>query len=556
MTKAYNLLEEPLINTTPCGALTLPGVLAALARDTVEGFPALRPHQMPAWHMFLVQLAALALQGAGRDDIPEDEKEWRRLLRGLTEDFPQDEPWFLTVEDWSKPAFLQPPVPVGMELGKIPVPTPDALDLLITSKNHDMKQAIVYKGTPEDWLFSLISHQTGGTFSVQYSSTIRKGNSFAPRICIGFVSLPSNKSKNYSFHYGLRFKRDVYILIKTREEEFEYYEDLYRESDGIKLTWIESWVQGESLQLNQLDPWFIEVCRRIRLLVNKGKIIARCKSDKTKKINDLGLNGNIGDPWTPESRIDEYRAFSLSENGFNYSVLCKLFFGEFNKSGVYVHNWKIPVLARVHSGDLTGDTLLLVAQGVAGERTKTGTLGYYSKVMPISGRVAQSLGPRRKELHQLAQQQIKAIADFERALSSALALVLANGDHEKARGKNGNIKPALHDRLIEPRAHLDRFADEIFFPHLWRRFEAGEAGDAGREREEWQTFVRRLWKRTDDIFWQFLPAMPCAALYRYRAEARAESALRAMVRKNHPELFQNTTQNIALKTEGEGEHAA
>ena len=68
----HNLLTQPLIHAVPQGVLTLPGVIAALARDEVEGFPALRPHQSPGWHMFLVQLAALALHEANRRDIPED----------------------------------------------------------------------------------------------------------------------------------------------------------------------------------------------------------------------------------------------------------------------------------------------------------------------------------------------------------------------------------------------------------------------------------------------------------------------------------------------------
>ena len=91
----YNLLTQPLLRAAPRGVLTLPGLLAALARDGVDTFPALRPHQSPAWHMFLVQLAALALHAAGTDAIPEDEETWARRLRGLTTDFPDDEPWRL-----------------------------------------------------------------------------------------------------------------------------------------------------------------------------------------------------------------------------------------------------------------------------------------------------------------------------------------------------------------------------------------------------------------------------------------------------------------------------
>jgi len=162
---AFNLLTHPLSHAAPLGYLSLPGLMAALARapDEVESFPALRPHQGPAWHMFLVQLAALALHRAGKLDIPEQEDDWLSLVRGLTPGFAEDEPWCLVVDDRSKPAFLQPPVPEGVKVAK-PVSTPDALDLLITARNHDLKQKTARQAEAQDWVFALVSLQTGGGF--------------------------------------------------------------------------------------------------------------------------------------------------------------------------------------------------------------------------------------------------------------------------------------------------------------------------------------------------------------------------------------------------------
>lgn len=67
-----------------------------------------------------------------------------------------------------------------------PVPTPDALDMLITSRNHDLKSAIVTKATPEDWLFALVSLQTQRTFDVQYHGITRAKSGAASR---AFMSL-------------------------------------------------------------------------------------------------------------------------------------------------------------------------------------------------------------------------------------------------------------------------------------------------------------------------------------------------------------------------------
>ena len=76
--RAFNVIEEPIIRVElTSGArerLTLPQVFAALAADRIETFPALRPHQNPAWHVFLVQIAAMGLEALGRTAPPGDDE--------------------------------------------------------------------------------------------------------------------------------------------------------------------------------------------------------------------------------------------------------------------------------------------------------------------------------------------------------------------------------------------------------------------------------------------------------------------------------------------------
>ena len=132
-----NLLQDPTLTISGGAKVSLPELLAAMARGEVRDFPALRPHQRPAWHMFLVQLGALALWKASREELPMDAADWKAGLSGLTPDHADDEPWRLVVADQSKPAFLQPPVPKNLKWS--PIKTPDALDMLITSRNHDLK---------------------------------------------------------------------------------------------------------------------------------------------------------------------------------------------------------------------------------------------------------------------------------------------------------------------------------------------------------------------------------------------------------------------------------
>ena len=152
-----NLLTDAVFTVTGGDKLSLPEIFAAMSRLEVRGFTALRPHQRPAWHMFLGQLAALALWKAEREDLPMSASDWIQYLRALTPDYPDDEPWRLVVANSAKPAFLQPPVPDpgSSKLKWSSLSTPDALDMLITSRNHDLKQQVAKNAALEDWVFAL-----------------------------------------------------------------------------------------------------------------------------------------------------------------------------------------------------------------------------------------------------------------------------------------------------------------------------------------------------------------------------------------------------------------
>src|SRR5690348_15371509 len=114
----HNLLEEPLFGVEDHDGrrdkVTLPGLLARLSRGTSTALTAVQAHQQHPVHAFLVQLAALALVRTEEAEIAHDEVTWRALLLGAAkEDGADAEAFTLVVDDLSKPAFLQPPVPEG-----------------------------------------------------------------------------------------------------------------------------------------------------------------------------------------------------------------------------------------------------------------------------------------------------------------------------------------------------------------------------------------------------------------------------------------------------------
>ena len=111
-------------------------------------------------------MARLSRSGCGaglvegrKDDLPSAEEGWSELISDLTANWPDDEPWSL-ITDASRPAILQSPVPGGDVSSFKPIETPDALDMLVTSKNHDIKTGLMKNAAPEDWLFAFLSFQT------------------------------------------------------------------------------------------------------------------------------------------------------------------------------------------------------------------------------------------------------------------------------------------------------------------------------------------------------------------------------------------------------------
>ena len=141
-----NLLLEPMLPLRRCdrelAKASLPQLLEAMGTDAVDGLPFMRPHQRHPWHVFLVQLAALALHRARETEVRHPAERWVVMLRALTAKWPDNSPWRLVVEDLANPAFMQPPVQKDtlVDFRRIIV-TPDDIDVLITSKNYGIKQA-------------------------------------------------------------------------------------------------------------------------------------------------------------------------------------------------------------------------------------------------------------------------------------------------------------------------------------------------------------------------------------------------------------------------------
>ena len=497
-----SLLTDQVLSVRGGNQLSLAEVFAGMARGEIKGFSALRPHQRPAWHMFLVQLAALALWKSDQDGPPTDPDSWVAALRTLTPSH-DDAPWTLVVGDDRKPAFLQPPVP-DQPLKWTPVHTPDALDLLITARNHDLKQEVATSASAEDWIFALVSLQTTEGFGGAGNQGIARMNGgHSSRPMLGLA--PASGASDTSIDASAWWARDVSALLTARKTGSA---GVLGKQGGPALLWCLEWPEGEELSPADLDPWFIEVCRRVRLAQSEGAIGARRSTSASTRVAAKAHKGNLGDPWVPVDKTG--KSLTLGVRGeFDYSRLTDLLF-----SG----DWKVPRLARPDAND-DGD-MLIVAEALSRGNNKTA--GFKSRVIPAPGRAVRAFSS--PSTARLAQAQVKEIRAVDSALRYALALAAAHGVWSA-------IKPS-HYALARPASKsLNRAADQAFFPSLWRRLEAATSNEAERTKTK-VCFLEDLKLAAERALEATLPTVPCPAIYRTRTAIRARRAFMGKLRSH------------------------
>ncbi|MDE2773653.1 MAG: CRISPR-associated protein Cse1 [Gemmatimonadota bacterium] len=520
----FNLLVDPLFRFRAAGgsteAMSLPGVYEAMVADRVESFPALRPHQRHAWHSFLAQLAVLALVRAKQNDPPRLASEWRRLLRDLTPGSSEDEPWRLAVEDPSRAAFMQCPVPGSLSEYKKSVPTPDDLDVLVTSKNHDLKSSIGTEAEADDWVFSLVSLQTmGGYLGAGNHGIARMNGGYSSRPCLGLAPAGGG--------LGAHLVHDIRQMIGGRPGILDQYEQYYVSEGGVGLVWLEPWDGTTSLRLKDLDPHFIEICRRVRLVKRGQGLVALTATSEKRRVAAAEAKGDLGDHWTPVSIDEGAKALSITAAGFRYDRLAKLILD----GSAFRH-------PRAMSMDRkAGGLWRLVARAVAAGQGKTE--GYHERMdILLAPRVALSLlggGEERETLEALASAQIVEVQEVVSALRFGVAVAASGGKEAEALAR------ANWDRATPYARRLDAVADACFFEALQARFEAnGESRSATR-----RGFARHLIKHGEALLREAIDAVPCPVIQRYRAADRARSAFHGRLRRpdsvfsDQPEIFES-----------------
>ncbi len=505
MTLQYSLLDEPLISARLVDGgqpvqYSLPGLFVALAHDEVRDFPALRPHQRHPWHAFLVQLAAMALHHAEQAQPFETEQEWKDALLELTPEHPDGEAWCL-IAPYDKPAFMQAPVPAGkISEWKNTLHAPDELDMLVTSKNHDLKAARMRQVDLDDWVMALISLQTQeGFLGAGNYGISRMNGGFAGRVAIGVV--PDG-------HWGTRWQRDVAALLTHRNEIVETMG--LQNTDGIGLVWQKAWDGESSLAFFSLDPFYIEVCRRVRLIrSDSGQSIgAVATGSKVARIEAKERNGITGDPWAP---IDTAagKALTIGSDGFHYRLSAELLFGNKFRSTIT----QVPDIADGEAG------IVVLAQGVTRGQGKTE--GYHERRIPISPKVRNMLRQKQTDLlAQVAGERVDSIGKIRGVLWTALAALFDKGAVKDKFSDGAKNKATIFTKAFE------QVEDFLFFEELNAEIESNDPENA---RLQW---LLSMADRAEANLKTAFIAGPQSSELRYRARSAALSRFHGGLRSD------------------------
>jgi CRISPR system Cascade subunit CasA len=500
----FDLLEEPIFTVRLArGAAwkaSLAQILERLGRRENLEFPALRSYQQHPWYAFLAQLASSALCRSREEFKPSSAQQWKSWLLHLTDG--ATEPFCLIVEDLAQPAFLQPPVPEGcLDAFNKEALRPDELDVLVTAKNHDVKASRMEHPDAEHWIFSLVTLQTmEGFLGAGNYGISRMNGGFASRPFVSYACDPG---------WGARFCRDVPLILSSREELIDSYG--YRAENGESLLWLEPWDGKTSFELQECDPFFIEICRRVRFRMRNERISALSRPTAAPRIAQRNRRGNTGDPWTPVERGEEPKALNLTASGWNYGLVRRLILSNDFCSGV---------TQRFHTGEPR--TMYFTASALA--RKQGGTEGLHERVIPIPGKVSGLLATRsgRERVEKMAKERVEDAAKWSREVLRWALCALAQGRPKDLDFSDQRVRPVLRD--------LDTRIDRIFFAQLWE--------DSALSKDEaamkWNRKLRELARDELERASHSMGLSPESA---YRNRACASMVFGHRVGKTFPDLF-------------------
>ena len=423
--------------------MNLPTLLTLAVDSQIYDLPLLRSHQMQAWHCLLAQLAATALGATEIYDLPTTPPGWRQALLNITQGL---DSWDLVGERPDQPAFLQPPVTDEAGLRKIKdkgrseYRTPDGLDLIYSSKAHDVKPDIDLEGDPASWLYALVDLQTAQFYSgnaLYGVSRMRTGQSSRP-----FISLTP------SLDFGTHLTRDIRALLE--------HPDLTGPSGRPTAVWELPWTgkKEETLDPEELAPLYVDTCRRVRLIYQKGKILAVYATSESPRVTP-GLD--TGDPWAP---MDPKRGkpMDLQEGGFTWRQMCNYISGK---------RWQWSTLMHPSQEELASPkTSYIIARSFS--RSQGKMHNHYQYIIPLSKETMEKIA--RPEGKEEFQEEIKQWLAGTQQIINQMRRSMTSQGYTNQKNERQKFVAAALDPWIEER--------------FWTRMQGGDLPGWQRELAE------------------------------------------------------------------------
>ena len=376
------------------------------------------------------------------------------------------------------------------------------------------------QGSLDDWLFALITLQTMEGFGGAGNYGISRMNGGLGNRPIFTLAPASDNGMNVRM--GQHIKRDIEALLEHHSTMVSDYP--MTESD-VGLLWTQSWdgTAAQKLLLNSLSPFYVEVCRRVRLRADAGgNLYAIRATSKAPRIESKAMNGRTGDPWTPINQ-KESKALTLAKGGFTYRRIVDYLTSP---------DWEWPVLLESKQSD--PDEMAIVARAMVRGQGKTE--GYYERIIPISHKVKTAMMGRAstQELGDIARARILDVGKVQRILRYAVSVFAAGG--------GDNISDDHRARANSWANRLDEIVDATFFDDLHDEFEA-DASERQSIRDKWLRYDEDdngVINQARKILYDAADSLPCNEMRRYKARTRAAGAFEGMIRSGNrgfPDLF-------------------
>ena len=290
----------------------------------------------------------------------------------------------------------------------------------------------------------------------------------------------------------------------------------YAPEDGLALIWLIPWDGNESLRQDTLDEWYIEICRRVRLVNISGRIAAQAGNSKVPRIVPRE-GGVMGDPWSPTvlEKGGGRKALTVDSRGFHYRRMVELIFDR--------KSIEPAPLQEIAPTDSPKGLQLLARALVRGQGK---TEGYHERRVPLSRKVRDGLRHKSTDpIAAAAAQRVHLAGEIQGHVFKPALLVLFQNAPEKLnfKDKDSNAKSEHFLR------RLDAEIDADFFEALWDEIDKDGDEAQHEERAKW---VHSLLMLAFNLLQEAETATAIASRRRFRSEVRARATFWGAAHRN------------------------